>query len=308
MPENDKNDGSKRQRVLARIVKCLGLVQHGLGRFLSWLSKLFKAPNILKEFFAQLFRWGATLIPGMSPAQFACLLLGSSAILVSVVAYLQWPEPPTDSPGEPITVWLSEMGAETDANDYLADSTQRAIVAIRDYLDVFDVKIRRSGQDGSDGERIVLNIAVGCFRQQDNNAIAAKELRVSIPELDWHELQEPYETLAESFIRGVVRQVRHRILETYPPQGRIFNLQPLAEKPSESDASAEREMYVDAGRLSGVREKDVFRVVPPKKIGSFRRLETITIREVSATQSQAAGAWDAEIEEEWGVQWISAGD
>ncbi len=307
MPGNDKNDGSKWQRVLARIAKCLSLVQQGLGQFLTWLSKLFKAPNILKEFFAQLCRWGAKLIPGMSPPQFACLLLGVVIIIASIAVYVGR-EPSLPPSGGPITVWLSEMGAGADANDYLDSDTRRAIVAIRDYLDVFDVKVRKPDQGGSDGERIVLNITVGCFRRQDDNAIAAQELRVSIPELDWDGLQEPYETLAKSFIRGIVRQLRHGILETHPPQGRIVSLEPLVEKPSESDASTERQMYVDAGRLSGVRENDVFRVVPPRKIWPIPRSQTIVIREVGATQSMATGAWDAKIEEEWGVQWIRAGD
>ena len=275
-------------------------LQGKFSRLLSWLSSLFGESNIPKALVVRILRAAQKWVVKMSPAQFIYLMVALAVIIVITLLYLKPPKPASPASG-PVTVWVSEMPDSTDPND-----TREAKKMIIGSLDVFDVKTN----EPTDSTGIVMTIMVGCYRTKSEDDAITKELRIGIPELKWDRQPKTYETVSELPSDQIVRDIRTRILDKYPPEGTIYEireLQPEEEVPPERRESLSRKVYLDIGYLAGVRERDLFQVVPSRKERFFRRSKRIELDEVGPKWSMALVSREQEIEKGWSVKWIKAG-
>jgi hypothetical protein len=251
----------------------------------------------------QILDFFSKLVAKMKPAHFICFL--AVLIIAIILMYLLSRPPVPKLPSRPIAVWFSEMGAGTDPNSYLLDDTKNVIDLIKHRLNVFDVKLYKPEKSKSGTTRANLEIMIGCY-QPDKTKL--KELRAAISELEESELSpKPYETLSNRLVDLIIQDIRKCILGKYPPAGTICDLQSLEEKPSDPEESPLRKIYIDVGFLAGVREKDVFRVVPIKSGGHFLGSKEIVILEVNSGRSMALVPWEQQIEIGWGVEWKRSG-
>jgi hypothetical protein len=238
----------------------------------------------------------------MSPRQFVWLL-GTLAIAAVILLLAQIPRRP-QPPSPPIAVWFSEMGANADPTNYLPIDSGIAKDGIErsERLDVFDVLVGKP--DESDAGRIELNVLVGCYQIKGPNETQAAELRISIPELKVHEPPKEYKTLSGRFLDEIAEEIRRCILDKRPPEGSITYLQPRDKALAELQQSqALRQARLNVGRSAGVREGDVFQVVPSRTCRFFGRSKEIKILEAHPMESVAQIPWDQEIETGWGVKW-----
>jgi hypothetical protein len=234
----------------------------------------------------------------MSPGQFI-YLLGALAV-ITVIALLLLCNGDGSGNGQAhrsITVWVSEMEDSTEPND-----TFQAKNLIRNNLNVFDVENSKP----IDSDRTVITVPVGCYRTEQQKVGTIKELRIGIPELKWDRQPETYRTVSELPTDKIVRDIGTRILDEYPPEGTIYELQPPENVATGQQNSLGRKVYLDIGHMDGVRERDVFQVIRSRGKRPFHR-STIEIFSTVSKRSIAYVPWEQEIEEGWGVKWIKAG-
>jgi len=202
----------------------------------------------------------------------------------------------------PIALWFSKMGDDSDPN-YLPFDTDEAIKIIKSSLDVFEVKACEPSESDPAFKGIVMNVIVGCFRAKGLKDM--NELRIKVGGIKGNKLLETYETLPALPTDRIVRRIRQRIFEKYPLQGSIYKLQ------SEEDASAEqlelksRQVFLDIGRLAGVREGDMFDVLLSDKKTIFYSIARVTIMVSDSMRSMALVSWDEKkIKEGYRVKWV----
>jgi len=258
--------------------------------------------NIPKALISQILGAGHKWVAKMSPAQFVYVLVALAIITVGAVFYFFiYGRGPVSPASGSVAVWVSEMPDSTDPND-----TREAKNLIIGSLDVFDVKT----SEPTDSTGIVMTIMVGCYRTKSEDDAITKELRIGIPELMWDKQPKPYKMVSQFSQTSadlIVQEIRGRILDKYPPEGSIYDLEPEEEVAPEQRKSQKRKVFLDIGRLAGVREGDVFQVVRVNKGGLPRRPIRIEIMEAGSRRSMALVPWEQEIERGWSVKWISTG-
>jgi hypothetical protein len=224
------------------------------------------------------------------------------AIVISLIFFVISPNiPAKDYISRPIAIWFSAMENDGDIN-YLSFETDEVIKMIGSNLDIFEVKVCEPSESDSTSNEIVLNVIVGCYNARGHSNM--KELRIRVAGLDGDDLMETYETVSEFKVDQIVRRIRERIFNTYPPRGTIFKLQPKEDEPSEEQGSRWRQVFLDIGSRMGVREGDSFDVIAPDKTGFSRNNIRITIWESSPMRSISLVSWDKKIEEGDGVEWV----
>jgi hypothetical protein len=265
------------------------------------LSSLSAEKDIPKALASRTLGAAHEWVAKMSPARFVYVLVALGVIIAGTIIYVIFDRRPDGMASGPITVWISEMPASTDPND-----TPIARTMVRESLDIFDVKTSKP----TDVTGIVMTIQVGCYSTKESGGSVAKELRIRIPELKWDRRPMTYETVTELPSDQIVQEIRTRIFEQYPPEGTIYDirdLKPETAVPAGQQKPPTRKVYLDVGFLAGVRERDVFQIVPSGKARFLNRSKRIEIDEVGPKWSMAIVSGQLEIEEGWGAKWIKAG-
>lgn len=305
MSETEKQKDPAPSRLTRKISRFVGRIQRSFSRFLLWLSSLLREPQSRKAALARFLRGAGTIVSNMSPARFTCLMMAIAAIVISIIFFVIPPNSAAkDYISRPIAIWFSEMGDYSDPN-YLPKDTDEATKMINWSLDVFEVKACEPSESDPSSNEIVVNAIVGCYRARGLSNM--KELRIRVAGLEGDELLETYETLSALPADQIVRRIRERIFETYPPRGSIYKLQREEDVPPEQRESQKREVFVDIGRLAGVREGDMFDVLPSDKTKFFRNITRLTIMESNPMRSMALVSWDEKIEEGYCVKWVKGG-
>ena len=308
----EKNKDSEPRRPPRKSSGFAGRIQRSFSRFLLWLSSLLREPQSRKAALARFLRGAGTIVSNMSPARFTCLLAALAIIIVVALVYWSFPDGSGPNPwtSPTIGVWFSEMEDSATNTDYLPGHVSKATRMIVDALDVFETLACEPNEP--DPNRIVVNIMVGCYRTKDPGKnelkleIVEKGGKVKNPEIG-EEYKSSTEFESPLYIKEVIKRIRGRIFEIYPPRGSIYNLQREEDVPLELRESQKREVFLDIGRLAGVRDGDMFDVLPSDKTRVFRNITRIKIMESGPMRSMALVSWDEKIEEGYSVKWVKGG-
>lgn len=216
---------------------------------------------------------------------------------------------PNQWTSRPIALWFSEMEDSETNKDYLPDHVFKATHMITDALDVFEILAFEPSK--RDPNRIVLNIMVGCYGTKEPGEnelileIEEKGGKVEIAEIG--ELYEnPNKFESELYARKVIKRIRENILEGYPPRGKIKYLQPLSDDiPLSEINKQQREICLNIGYPTGVREGDVFNVLSQNQDKIIGKAE---ITQAMEQESSALLRYDSEeVKKGCRVKWKNAG-